>query len=477
MESIWDKALSFLRSEVNDQVFSAWFLPMRQASSDETSITLGVPNKFFETWIKERYISLVKTSVQQASGKPLEIKFEIIESVPVPQETSNPRPPAVPFPAAPPQKENDAAFSARSDHKENWLKSVFSGSRNLPESKHQTLGFNPIYTFDNFVVGNSNRFAHAASLAVCEKLSKVYNPLFLYGGVGLGKTHLMQALGQEVLKNSPKTKVLYISSEEFTNQLITSIRTKATQRFRAMYRNVDVLLIDDVQFIAGKESTQEEFFHTFNALHDAHKQIVLCSDRSPQEIKDLEERLISRFAWGLIADIQLPDFETRIAIMEKKSESESIKVPKEVLYFLAEHVKTNIREMEGALIRVVAYSKLTNSEMSVPLAKEVLKGMISAEEKKITIDLIQDIVSSFFDISKSDMKTKKRSRSFVYPRQLAMFLSRQITDHSLPDIGRSFGGRDHTTVLHSFDKINKELLNNNEKTKAIIKKLRSLIER
>ncbi|MDP8258967.1 MAG: chromosomal replication initiator protein DnaA [Candidatus Aadella gelida] len=475
MENIWDKALSFLQSEVNEQVFTAWFLPIHQASCDDSSITLSVPNKFFENWIKEKYISLIKTSVQQAHGKSLSVSFKIVEPSPLEQE-----PLVAPKRAAQPlsSSEEERAQSARkekNDQKENWLKTVFSGTRSASENKTPPPGFNPNYTFDNFVVGSSNRFAHAASLAVCEKLSKVYNPLFLYGGVGLGKTHLMQALGQEVLRHSPKARVLYISSEEFTNQLITAIRTKSTPKFRATYRNtVDVLLIDDIQFIAGKESTQEEFFHTFNALHNAHKQIVLCSDRSPQDIKDLEERLISRFAWGLIADIQLPDFETRIAIMEKKSETESIKVPKEVLYFLAEHVKTNIREMEGALIRVVAYAKLTNSVMSVPLAKEVLKGMISAEEKKITIDLIQGVVSDFFSIPKEDMKTKKRSRSLAYPRQLAMFLSRELTDFSLPDIGRSFGGRDHTTVLHAFDKIKKELAGN-ETTNKTIDKLRSLI--
>ncbi|MFH1411359.1 MAG: chromosomal replication initiator protein DnaA [Candidatus Omnitrophota bacterium] len=472
MENVWTKALEFLRSEVNDQVFSAWFLPIQMSSFDDSSITLDVPNKFFENWIKEKYISLIKTSVHQASGKDLSILFNIPAVSEDPESSTASR---IPAPSA--ERENSSAEKEKADQKENWLKSVFSSNRHSPESRSQALGFNLNYTFDNFVVGSSNRFAHAASLAVCEKLSKVYNPLFLYGGVGLGKTHLMQALGQEVLRRFPKSRVLYISSEEFTNQLISAIRTKSTAKFRAMYRNnVDVLLIDDIQFIAGKESTQEEFFHTFNSLHDAHKQIVLCSDRSPQEIKDLEERLISRFAWGLIADIQLPDFETRIAIMEKKGEHESVKVPKEILYFLAENIKTNIREMEGALIRVVAYAKLTNSVLSVPLAREVLKGMISAEEKKITVDLIQDVVSSFFGTEKADMKTKKRSRSLAYPRQLAMFLVRELTDLSLPDIGRSFGGRDHTTVMHSFDKIKKEIIEK-EKTRGMVEKLRSLIER
>lgn len=469
MENIWEKALSVLQSEVNDQVYSAWFAPISEVSSDDNAITLGVPNKFFENWIKEKYISLVSTAVQQASGKALPVKFVILENSPT--ET---------IPASADQKGKDAPASPRpaqrsdKDGTVGWLKSVLGGTRQLPESRYQEIGLNPNYTFDGFVVGQSNRFAHAASLAICDKLSKVYNPLFLYGAVGLGKTHLLQAISHEILKTHPRAKVLYITSEEFTNQLISAIRTKNTPKFRSMYRNVDVLLLDDIQFIAGKESTQEEFFNTFNALHDAHKQIVLCSDRSPQDISGLEERLISRFAWGLIADIQAPDFETRIAIMEKKSENEDVKVPKEVLYFLAEHVKTNIREMEGALIRVVAYSKLTAKELSVELAREVLKGMISSGEKKITVVLIQKVVSKFFDISTDEMKAKKRTRSVVYPRQLAMYLSRELTDYSLPDIGGFFGGKDHTTVLHAYDKIAKELADN-EKTQSVVHKLTSLI--
>lgn len=468
MNDTWEKTLSILRSEVNDQTFNAWFQPIQQVAIDTTSVTLGVPNKFFENWIKEKYISLIKTAVHQASGNTLTITFKIIETPQNnPQETLATENP-LPTTSVPSGKDKEQSVG--------WLKSVFGGTRQMPESQYKHLGLNPNYTFDNFVVGQSNRFAYAATLAVCEKLAKVYNPLFLYGGVGLGKTHLMQAMGQKLLKDQAKIKVLYITSEEFTNQLIYGIRTKTTQKFRTMYRNVDVLLIDDIQFIAGKESTQEEFFHTFNALHDAHKQIVLSGDRSPQNIRGLEERLISRFAWGLIADIQLPDFETRMAIMEKKSENESVQVSKEVLFFLAENIKTNIREMEGALIRVVAYAKLTGKEITVDLAKEVLKGMIDQEERKINIDFIQKIVAIFFNIKEADMKTKKRTRSIVYPRQLAMYLSRNLTDYSLPDIGGFFGGRDHTTVLHACDKINKEIRENG-KTKDIIEKLMILIKK
>jgi len=478
MNNIWEKAVSSLKSEVNDQVFTAWFLPIQQASADAESITLEVPNKFFENWIRDRYISLIKTAIQQVAGKSLSITFKIAELSA--DALSNDHimssgPGSVnPIASAP----GDSADRKRTDkeHSGGWLKSVFSGSRQMPESRHQDLGLNPNYTFDNFVVGGNNRFAHAAAMAICEKLSKVYNPFFLYGGVGLGKTHLMQAMGHEILKNQPRARVLYMTSEEFTNQLIHAIRTRATSKFRSMYRNVDILLVDDIQFIAGKNSTQEEFFHTFNALHDAHKQIVVCSDRSPQEITSLEERLVSRFAWGLIADIQMPDFETRIAIMGKKSEHESVNVSKEVLYFLAENVKTNIREMEGALIRVVAYAKLTGTEMTVSLAKEVLKGMITAEDKKITVPLIQKTVAGFFEVTETDMLAKKRTRSIVYPRQIAMYLTRSLTDHSFPDIGGFFGGRDHTTVLHACEKINKELKENG-KTRSTVKKLISLIKK
>lgn len=471
MDNLWEKALSLLQTEVNDQTLKAWFLPIRQVSCDKEGLVLGVPNKFFETWIREKYISLIKTSVQQIAGFPLSIKFKLVETnlseeTPLPESKKTAVQSGVVPPAGKEQKEQTT----------NWFRSVFGSTRQLPESQYRELGFNPNYTFENFVVGNNNRFAHAAALAICEKLAKVYNPFFIYGGVGLGKTHLMQAMAHSILSSSPKTKVLYISSEEFTNQLIQAIRTKTTQKFRSMYRNVDILLIDDIQFIAGKESTQEEFFHTFNALYDSHKQIVLSSDRSPQEIRDLEERLISRFAWGLVADIQRPDFETRMAIMEKKAEAASVALPKDVLFFLAEKIKTNIREMEGALIRVVAYAKLSGKEVSVPLAKEVLKGMISAEEKKITIDLIQKTVASFFNIALAEMKTKKRSRSVAFPRQLAMYLSRDLTDHSLPDIGDSFGGRDHTTVLHACDKISK-VLDINESVRDSVKKIRELIRK
>ncbi|HEY5524274.1 MAG TPA: chromosomal replication initiator protein DnaA, partial [Clostridium sp.] len=321
-----------------------------------------------------------------------------------------------------------------------------------------TTTLNPKYTFDSFVIGNSNRFAHAASLAVAESPAKAYNPLFIYGGVGLGKTHLMHAIGHYILQNNPNSKVVYVSSEKFTNELINSIKDDKNEEFRQKYRNVDILLIDDIQFIGGKERTQEEFFHTFNALHDANKQIILSSDRPPKEIPTLEDRLRSRFEWGLIADIQIPDFETRMAILKKKAEVESLNVPNEVMVYIATKIKSNIRELEGALIRIVAYSSLTNRQITVELATEALKDIISKKQgKNITISIIQDIVSSYFDLRVEELKSQRRTRNVSNPRQIAMYLSRKLTDMSLPKIGEEFGGRDHSTVIHAYEKISDNL--------------------
>ncbi|SUY54196.1 chromosome replication initiator DnaA [Clostridium tetani] len=317
---------------------------------------------------------------------------------------------------------------------------------------------NPKYTFDSFVIGNSNRFAHAASLAVAEAPAKAYNPLFIYGGVGLGKTHLMHAIGHYILQNNSNVKVVYVSSEKFTNELINSIKDDKNEEFRNKYRNVDVLLIDDIQFIAGKERTQEEFFHTFNALHEANKQIILSSDRPPKEIPTLEDRLRSRFEWGLIADIQAPDFETRMAILKKKADVEHLNIPNEVMVYIATKIKSNIRELEGALIRIVAFSSLTNKEISVDLASEALKDIISSKESnQVTIELIQDIVSSYFNLRVEDFKSSRRTRNVAFPRQIAMYLCRKLTDNSLPKIGEEFGGRDHTTVIHGYEKISTAL--------------------
>lgn len=421
----------------NEQAFSIWFEPIRFVTLKDNSIVLEVPNKFFKSWLLDRYMALLASSVQKASGKELNIEFALKE----------------------PGDEEVLQKEAKEDPKKETP--TFWPFAKQSRDSAKEIGLNSKYTFDSFVIGPSNRFAHAASLAVSESPAKAYNPLFIYGGVGLGKTHLMHAIGHRALQKSSKARILYISSEEFTNQLIGAIQNRTTVKFREKYRGVDILLIDDIQFIAGKESTQEEFFHTFNALYDAHKQIVVSSDRPPKEIQSLEERLVSRFEWGLITDIQPPDFETRMAILKKKSEKETIVLPEDVFYFLAEKIKTNIRELEGALIRVVAYSRLIGKDISVELVKEVLKDMIIEGEKKITIDLIQKKVCEYFDIATSEMRSKKRNKAIAYPRQIAMYLARLLTNYSLPEIGEQFGGRDHTTVIHACEKIESEL-----KTKA-----------
>ena len=434
--SVWLRAREFIKKELdNDHVFSIWFGSIRLVSSTEDSVTLEVQNKFFKDMLLDRYTKLINSSIAKSCGKEMRVEFAL-------KETSADV-------AAKPPLDHDAKEKAQA--KPFW---PFSRDKQEPGKE---IGLNSKYTFDSFVIGPSNRFAHAASSAVCDSPAKAYNPLFIYGGVGLGKTHLMHAIGHKVLQKFPKAKVLYISSEEFTNQLIGAIQNRTTTKFREKYRHVDILLIDDIHFIAGKESTQEEFFHTFNTLYDAHKQIVVSSDRPPKEIQALEERLVSRFEWGLVTDVQPPDFETRMAILKKKSERETITLPDDVYYFLAEKIKSNIRELEGALIRIVAYAKLVGKEISVDMVKDVLKDMIKEGEKKITIDIIQKKVCEYFDMKLSDMKVKKRSRGIAYPRQIAMYLARQLTDYSLPEIGEYFGGRDHTTVMHAYDKIMTDL--------------------
>jgi len=445
--NFWAETLGEIRAGLkNDHTFHIWFDPIKYVAHTSDSITLEVPNTFFKNWLTERYMDIIERAVLKAGGKQLSIEFTV-------REESDTR-------SSPERQEAER----RGGHGF-WPSSFFQQREKTAEPAY--MGLNEKYTFESFVVGPSNRFAHAASLAICESPAKAYNPLFIYGGVGLGKTHMMQAIGHRILQAYPRLKVLYISSEDFTNQLISAIQNRSTLKFRQTYRNLDVLMIDDVQFIAGKESTQEEFFHTFNTLHDAHKQIVISSDRSPKEISSLEQRLVSRFGWGLVTDIQVPDFETRIAILKKKQEKESIFVPDEVMYFLAEKIHTNIRELEGALIRVVAYVKLIGKDVTLEVAKEVLKDMILEEQKKISIESIQKKVAAHFNIATSDMKVKKRTRTLAYPRQVAMYLCRRFTEHSLPEIGESFGGRDHTTVIHACEKIENDIAKN-ENTKKMV---------
>ncbi|HEX3006494.1 MAG TPA: chromosomal replication initiator protein DnaA [Bacteroidales bacterium] len=419
LHSLWQKTLETVEPHMKKPSFETWLKPTHPIGLEENVLIVEVPNEFARDWVESRYAPLLLSSLRDIVQDDLEIRFVTPQS-----ETSTPE-------------------------ERSFVKQV---PNPVQETFSQML--NQKYTFESFVIGEGNRFAHAASLAVAEAPAKAYNPLFIYGGVGLGKTHLMQAIGHFVLKSLPNYRVVYVSTEKFTNELINAIRNNKTQQFRDKYRNVDLLLIDDIQFLAGKESTQEEFFHTFNALHESSKQIVITSDRPPKEIPTLEDRLRSRFEWGLITDIQAPDLETRIAILKKKASLENWNLPNEVLVYIADQINSNIRELEGALIRVIAYASLTNRQISVDLTNEVLKDVISSQKnKKITIALIQQVVSDYFQTELEEMKAKKRTRNVTFPRQIAMYLSRELTDSSLPKIGDSFGGRDHTTVIHACDKI------------------------
>ena len=430
LKELWEKTLNIIKGELSEVSFNTWIKSCEPISMSSDTIRISVPNAFTQEILEKRYKDLVANSIRAICSKLYNIEFLIASEI---QNT----------------EEEKSEKQSNKKIKEN---------NKVIVSDEMNTNLNPKYTFDSFVIGNSNRFAHAASLAVAESPAKAYNPLFIYGGVGLGKTHLMHAIGHYVLQNNPSAKVVYVSSEKFTNELINAIKDDKNEEFRTKYRNVDVLLIDDIQFIAGKERTQEEFFHTFNALHDANKQIILSSDRPPKEIPTLEDRLRSRFEWGLIADIQVPDFETRMAILKKKADVEKLNVANEVMVYIATKIKSNIRELEGALIRIVAYSSLTNREITVDLASEALKDIISKKQgKHITIEIIQDVVANYFNLRVEDLKSQRRTRNVSYPRQIAMYLSRKLTDMSLPKIGEEFGGRDHTTVIHAYEKISDNL--------------------
>ncbi len=426
LNDIWNRTLELLKGEMTEISFNTWILTIEPMSIDSNTITLGVPADFQKGILESRYSYLIKNALRQLTHKDYNIYFS------TPSQT--PAKPAV-------QEYNEDS----------------SGSF-----------LNPKYTFDTFVIGNGNRFAHAASLAVSEAPAKAYNPLFLYGGVGLGKTHLMHAIGHFVLSQNPSLKVLYVSSEKFTNELINAIRDDKNEEFRYKYRNIDLLLIDDIQFIGGKERTQEEFFHTFNALYEANKQIIISSDKPPKDITTLEERLRSRFEWGLIADIAPPDLETRIAILRKKAQLENLDVPDDVMVFIADKVASNIRELEGAMNRVIAYSTLTENKINVDMAIEALKDMFN-NSKAVVINskTIQEAVSRYFHLKTDELKSKRRSRDVSFPRQIAMYLCREMTDMSLPKVGDEFGGRDHTTVIHACEKINQDMANSAELRRTI----------
>jgi len=435
---IWQHVLKILSNELNNDVsFNTFLKPARLVSLEHDTAIVEVPNDFTQSIIQKRYLNLIKDILSSVLKTNINVKLQInphgFEKESVPTDTVLPEEPEV--------------------------KTVLDDIKSTLNQK---------YTFDTFVVGNSNRFAHAASLAVAQAPARAYNPFFIYGGVGLGKTHLMHAIGHYILEQNPSCKVLYISSERFTNELINSIRDDKNVEFRNKYRTIDVLLIDDIQFIAGKERTQEEFFHTFNALHDANKQIVISSDRPPKEIPTLEERLRSRFEWGLITDIQPPDFETRIAILQKKAMMENLVVPSDVINFIATKIETNIRELEGALIRIVAYSSLTGSPIDLSLAEQVLKDILPDEKpKQVTSQQIIEEVGNYFSLSPEDFKSKKRTKDLAFARQIAMYLCCELTDLSLPKIGEEFGGRDHTTVIHARDKIASDVIKDSQLSSLI----------
>ena len=422
LNTLWNKALNVFREELNQTSFDTWLKSTYLMKLEKDIAVIAVPNEFAKEWLEAHYHSLIHRTLKSLLDKDVYLSFVIAEQDILQKQS---------FPQA--------------------IKTNSSVSSKL----------NPKYTFETFVIGNSNRFAHAACLAVAEAPAKSYNPLFIYGGVGLGKTHLMHAIGHWVLAKETNYRVVYVSSEKFTNELISSIRDDRTVEFRNSFRNIDVLLIDDIQFLAGKERTQEEFFHTFNALHEADKQIIISSDRPPKEIPTLEDRLQSRFEWGLITDIQPPDYETRIAILQKKAVQEGISLPEEVINYIATKIHTNIRKLEGALLRIAAYSSVTEKEINADFAASVLKDIIpDSRPVPVTIDLIQNKVAKYYKLQTKDLKSRRRTRTITFPRQIAMYLSRELTESSLPVIGEEFGGRDHSTVIHACDKISKEIEEN-----------------
>lgn len=434
----WDEILLYLKNEyeISNVSFQTWLLPLEIYSLKQPGniIQIIVPDANFLGYIKKKYSVMLKVSIEEVTG----IRCDNVEFI----------------------VEDEIIRDSVSDNQ------LINATPNaVSPVTLQNANLNPKYTFDSFVVGANNNLAHAASLAVAESPGEIYNPLFIYGGVGLGKTHLMQSIANFILKNNPKAKILYVTSEKFTNELIDAIRNKnniSTTEFREKYRNNDVLLIDDIQFIIGKESTQEEFFHAFNALHEAKKQIIISSDKPPKEIETLEERLRSRFEWGLTVDIQSPDYETRMAILRKKEEMEGYNIDNEVIKYIATNIKSNIRELEGALTKIVALSKLEkNREINIALAEKALKDIIAPGDKKeVTPEFIIEVVADHFNLTPLDIISQRRNKEIVYPRQIAMYLCRNMTDTGLQNIGKSLGGRDHTTILHGIDKIAADLEGN-----------------
>ncbi|MEO5955311.1 MAG: chromosomal replication initiator protein DnaA [Nitrospiraceae bacterium] len=415
--NVWQDALACIQGKVPKQVYDTWFTPIHLERIEESTAQLGVPNKFFGDWLNQHYGPLLVEALSAArGGEETAITFSIFHKqvAKLPENGTTPAP----------NRQSTAARPKRG------------------------IQLNPKYTFKNFVVGAGNQFAHAACMAVAEQPAKAYNPLFIYGETGLGKTHLLNAIGNYVAERTD-LRIAYLTTEQFTNEVINSIRYDKMMDLRKRYRHIDMLMIDDIQFLAGKERTQEEFFHTFNALYEAHKQLVLSSDRFPKDMPDIEERLRSRFEWGLIADLQPPDVETRIAILRKKSEDDGVSLPEDVVQFLATTMKSNIRELEGSLVRLGAYASLTGQTITLEMAKTVLRDLIGTKKKIVSMDDIQETVGARFHVKISDLKSRRRSKTLVHPRQIAMYLCRELTDSSYPEIGRQFGGKDHTTIIHA----------------------------
>ena len=433
----WVLVLDALEKKINRHSYETWLKPTRFSHSQGPTLFVRVPNPDF-CHIGEKYGDLISEAIENLGLEFVDVEFVTDEEQrPKKNERRTETRNTEAVAELPPNGESRATSPAK-QQRFDW-----DGASQL----------NPKYTFDGFVIGSGNQFAHAAARAVAERPSKAYNPLFLYGGVGMGKTHLMQAIGHEIKKSQPEMAICYLSAEKFTNEMINAVRNNKMTSFRDKYRNMDVLLVDDIQFLASKERTQEEFFHTFNALHESLRQIVIASDRPPKELAEIEDRLRSRFEWGLIADIQPPDLETKVAILQKKAESERVLLPTDVALYIASNIRSNVRELEGALIRLTAYVSLTGGDLSMMMAQEVLKNLIDSQVRKVTIESIQRAVSDQFGLRQGEIKAKNNSHSIVYPRQIAMYLAKQLTEASLPEIGRQFGGKHHTTVLHSVEKI------------------------
>jgi chromosomal replication initiator protein len=443
----WIRILDALEKKVNRHSYDTWLKPTRFSHANGGILFIRVPTIEFRH-VGDKYADLIQEAIDNLGLEYQDVKFVTPDD----------------DPAATPVR-HDGGLSALS---------VVPPSTIGPVSQARfdwdgAAQLNPRYTFDAFVIGSGNQFAHAACQAVAERPSKAYNPLFLYGGVGMGKTHLMQAIGHEIKKRLPQAAICYVSSEKFTNEMINSLRYDKMTSFRDKFRNVDVLLVDDIQFLAQKERTQEEFFHTFNALHESMKQIVIASDRPPKELAEVEDRLRSRFEWGLIADIQPPDLETKVAILQKKAEQEKVTLPTDVALYVASNIRSNVRELEGALIRLVAHSSLIGAEITLPYAQQVLKNFIDSQARKVTIESIQKATAEQFGLRLVEIKAKNNSRAIVYPRQIAMYLAKHLTEASLPEIGRQFGGKHHTTVLHSVEKIDEARKNDKDLNRLLNK--------